>query len=41
MSAVHRVESLRLPQGPDHDRIKAMFTGVRKARTCLRAVGAE
>ena len=34
------METLRLPQGPDQDRTKAMVTAVRTARIRLRAVGA-
>ena len=41
LSAMHKLESVRVPQGPAHDKFKALGTAVRTARTCLRAVGAE
>ena len=39
MSAVHRVQSMRLNQGPAYDMIEAMVTGVIAGRMCLQAVG--
>ena len=39
LSAIHKLESLRRPQSPAHNRVESSVTAVRTARTCLRAVG--
>ena len=41
LSTMYRLESLELPQGPEHGRIEALASEVRIARTRLKAVGAE
>ena len=38
---MHRLTSLKLPQGPPHNKVEALVQGIRHARTCLRAVNAE
>ena len=41
MSAIHRIETLRQPHGPDNDKVEAVVATVKTAKLRLRAVGAE
>ena len=41
LSAMHRLVSLKLPQGPAQSKVEALGTAVSHARSCLRALGAE
>ena len=38
---MHWLISMKLLQGPSHDKVQALVSGVRTARTCLKAVGSE
>ena len=38
MSAMQKLESVTLPQGPAHDKVEALVLALRTARTCFRAV---
>ena len=37
----HRLVTLQLPTGPAHDQVEALVQGLRHAKYCLKAVGAE
>ena len=39
--AMHKLQSVKLPQGPAHEKVEALVLAVRTAKTCLKATGAE
>ena len=39
--AMHRLMRMELPPGPAHDKVEALAAGVRAAKRCLKAIGAE
>ena len=41
MSAIHRMEALKLAHGPDHDKVETVVAALRTARMRLRTLGAE
>ena len=41
LSLMHKLVLIKLLQGPAYKKVEALLTGVRMARTCLKAVGAK
>ena len=41
LSVMHKLETVMLPQGPQHDKIEALVLAVRTAKMCLKAAGDE
>ena len=39
LSAMHNLQSVRIPQGPAHDKVEALVLKVRTKKMCLRAAG--
>ena len=39
--AMHNLQSVRIPQGPAHDKVEALVLKVRTKKMCLRAAGAK
>ena len=38
---MHKLQSVKLPKGPAHDKVVALVVAIRSAKICLKEVGAE
>ena len=41
MSAMHKLQSVRLPHGPAHDKVEALVLAARTAKMCLKTAEAK